>query len=139
MNLPYQTTKNMKDFSKKVSTNIRSMREAKRFTQGYMAKKLHISQQAYSQIEKNPEMITIKRLLEIADLLDESPATILGIGNDFVQQNFGQKGGQAATQLVQNYTTAEYNDIYERFISQLKEEVNYLRDELKNQLTKKLS
>jgi len=129
----------MKDFCKKVSTTIRSLREAKGLKQSYIAKRLHITQQAYSQIEKNPEMITLKRLLEIADLLDESPGTILGIGNDLVQQNFGQKGGQAATQLIQNHTTAENNELYERFIMQLKEEVNYLHNELKNQQIKKLS
>jgi len=45
----------MKDLNKNISTIIKSIRETKGFSQAYMAKKLNITQQAYSNIEKTPE------------------------------------------------------------------------------------
>ena len=111
---------------------IRLIREEKRLTQLYMAKKLKISQQAYSIMENNPENITLKRLKEIADLLDVEISTLLGIDNGYLQQNFGQTGGNAATQMINNYTAQEQHDLYERLIAELKEELTYLRTLIKN-------
>lgn len=110
-----------------ISGIIRSVREEKQYSQGYMAQKLKITQQAYSNMEKNPEGVTLKRLREIAELLGVELITLLGIDNALVQQNFGQKGGNAATQMVNHYTTQEQNDLYERMIAELKEEIAYLR------------
>jgi transcriptional regulator with XRE-family HTH domain len=93
-----------------------------------MAKKLNVTQQAYSSMEINPESVSLKRLRDIAEILGVELITILGIDTDLVQQNFGQKGGNAATQMVNNYTTQEHNELYERLVSKLKEEVFFLRN-----------
>jgi transcriptional regulator with XRE-family HTH domain len=110
-----------------ISDIIRTIREEKKLTQLYMAKKLKVTQQAYSSMENNPENVTLKRLKDIAELLGVELITLLGIDTGLVQQNFGQKGGNAATKMVNNYTTQEQNELYERLIAQLKEEIAYLR------------
>jgi len=49
---------------------IRQRRFQLGYSQEYMAKKLGISQQAYSKIEQQPMVTTVWRLLEIAKILD---------------------------------------------------------------------
>jgi DNA-binding XRE family transcriptional regulator len=50
-----------------------------------MAKKLNITQQAYSNIEKTPENMSLKKLNDIADLMQVKIVTLLGIDNEYVQ------------------------------------------------------
>lgn len=117
----------MDDLNKKISETIRNIRETKRVKQIYMAKRLKVTQQAYSRMEHDPEKLTLRRLMQIAEILEVELTTLLGIDSSLVQNNFGQQGGNAATQMVQNYTSVEKNDLYERIIAQLKEEIAYLR------------
>jgi transcriptional regulator with XRE-family HTH domain len=117
----------MENLSKKISYTIRSIRESKQVKQVYMARRLKVTQQAYSRMENDPQNLTLKRLIMIADILEVELVTLLGIDTALIQQNFGQQGGNSATQMVQNYTTAEKNELYERIIAQLKEEIAYLR------------
>lgn len=115
--------------TKNISDIIRTIREEKKLTQLYMAKKLKVTQQAYSSMENNPEQVTLKRLRDIAKLLGVELITLLGIETGLVQQNFNQKGGSAntATQMINHYSVQEQNELYERLIAQLKEEIAYLR------------
>lgn len=111
--------------------NIRIIREARGYSQDYVASKLEITQQSYSNIEKHPEKSTIKRLKEVAGILQVNFVTLLGEDETYIQQNFSQQGGNAATQMNVVSNKAE-NDIYERLISELKEEITFLRALLKN-------
>jgi transcriptional regulator with XRE-family HTH domain len=107
--------------------NIRIIREARGYSQDYVASKLEITQQTYSNIEKNPEKATVKRLKEIAGVLQVNFVTLLGEDEMYVQQNFSQNGGNAATQMNVIGDKIE-NEIYERFIAELKEEIVFLRE-----------
>lgn len=117
----------MNESNGKMSQIIKSIRENKGYSQHYVATKLHISQQAYSAIEKKPEMATLKRLMDLSKVLSVELSDIIGITNKYVLQNIGQQGGHSATKMVNNYTTQQQNELYERIISQLKEEIAYLR------------
>ncbi|WP_256002288.1 helix-turn-helix domain-containing protein [Pedobacter deserti] len=66
----------IREMTKNVATNIRKVREHKRYTQDYLATKLGISQNAYSKIELGYSKISIDRLFNIAILL-EVEATVL--------------------------------------------------------------
>ena len=48
-----------------LSLHLRSLRKSRKVTQADMAKRLQITQERYSQIERNPELIATKRLFEI--------------------------------------------------------------------------
>jgi HTH-type transcriptional regulator/antitoxin HipB len=52
-----------------LSLHLKSLRKSRRVTQADMAKRLAITQERYSQIERNPELIATGRLLEILAIL----------------------------------------------------------------------
>jgi transcriptional regulator with XRE-family HTH domain len=76
---------------------IRMLREGIGFSQDYVAKKLNITQQAYSKLEKNPDNVILKRLRELSDVLGVSLDSIVGEDETYIQQNFNQRVGNAAT------------------------------------------
>ena len=49
---------------------IRLLRQLKGYSQNYMALKLGISQRAYSKLETNKVELTVKRLKQIANVLE---------------------------------------------------------------------
>ena len=59
--------------SRTIVHNIRSVREAKHYSQEYVARKMGISQEAYSRLELNETTPTLDRLLLIARILDIRP------------------------------------------------------------------
>ena len=60
-----------------VGNKIRIQRLIKNYIQEYMAFMLEISQPAYSKIERDETDISLKRLWEIADVLEVDPFTLL--------------------------------------------------------------
>jgi HTH-type transcriptional regulator/antitoxin HipB len=48
-----------------LSLHLKSLRKSRRVTQADMARRLRITQERYSQIERHPELIATGRLLEI--------------------------------------------------------------------------
>lgn len=113
-----------------ISENIRLIREAKGFKQDYVATQLNVTQQAYSKMEKKPEIMTLQRLKDLSQILQVSLVTLIGEDNVFVQQNYNQAGGKAATQMIFNSETDNERELYERLIVSLKDEINYLRSKL---------
>ena len=76
---------------------IRMLREGVGYSQDYVAKKLNITQQAYSKIEKNPDNATLERLKQLSEVLGVKINSIVGDDDMYIQQNFHQQGGNAAT------------------------------------------
>ncbi|MES2378555.1 MAG: helix-turn-helix transcriptional regulator [Bacteroidota bacterium] len=62
---------------KAIAATIRKKREAKNYTQEYLAYKLNISQNAYSKIELGYTKITVERLFQIADVLEIGAGELL--------------------------------------------------------------
>lgn len=113
-----------------VSENIRLIREGNGFSQDFVAKKMKVTQQAYSSMEKNPDNMTLSRLKDLCKILDVNLVTLLGEDNVLVQQNYNQRGGNAAAQMMISKSEME-KELYERIIAQQKEEIGFLRGELK--------
>jgi transcriptional regulator with XRE-family HTH domain len=76
---------------------IRMLREGIGYSQDYVAKKMNITQQAYSKLEKNPNNATLERLRQLSEVLGVSVNSIVGDDEMYIQQNFHQQGGNAAT------------------------------------------
>jgi transcriptional regulator with XRE-family HTH domain len=110
-----------------ISDNIRLIREAKGYSQDYIAKKMKVSQQAYSSMEKQPDNMSLKRLKDLCKVLDVNLVTLLGEENIYVQQNYNQQGGQASTNMTVNNSSELEKELYERIINQLKEEITFLK------------
>ncbi|WP_293299103.1 helix-turn-helix transcriptional regulator [Pedobacter sp. UBA4863] len=71
----------MKDIYKeemqRVASKIRKLRENKNFSQEYLAKKIGISQNAYSKIELGYSKITLDRLIHISHILEINATELL--------------------------------------------------------------
>ena len=109
---------------------IRLIRESNGFSQEYVAAKLEITQQAYSNIEKNPENWSIKRLKQISEILSVPVTSLIGETEHYIQQNFQQQGGQAATIIHVQGIPENERQLYERYIEQLKSEIQMLKSML---------
>jgi len=83
------------DYSK--INKIRMLREGIGLSQYYVAKKLNITQQAYSKIEKSPNTATLERLIQISEVLGVNINSIVGDDDKYIQQNFHQQGENAST------------------------------------------
>lgn len=61
---------------------LRDLREESDFTQRYLANKLNIKQNTYSQYENGQRQIPIAMLVELAELYDTSIDYIVGITDE---------------------------------------------------------
>jgi transcriptional regulator with XRE-family HTH domain len=116
-------------------STIRLIRESNGFSQEYVAAKLEITQQAYSNIEKNPENSSIKRLKQISEVLSVPVTSLIGETEHYIQQNFQQQGGQAATIIHIQGIPENERQLYERYIEQLKSEIQMLKSMLNQKHT----
>jgi len=68
---------------------IKDIRKNKSFSHEYMAHRLDMSQPAYSKIEKNETVLSVERLLKIAEILETPLNDILDFnsGNSYTQNN----------------------------------------------------
>jgi transcriptional regulator with XRE-family HTH domain len=106
---------------------VRLIRESNGFSQEYVASKLELSQQAYSNIEKNPENASVKRLRQLSEVFSVPVTSLIGETEQYIQQNFQQQGGQAATVIHVQGIPEHERQLYERIIEELKSEVQHLR------------
>lgn len=63
--------------AKTVASNIRRVREYRNYTQDYVARKIGISQNAYSKLELGFHKLSLERLFQIADILGVESASLL--------------------------------------------------------------
>jgi transcriptional regulator with XRE-family HTH domain len=61
----------------KIGHHIRQLREARDYSQDYMADRLEISQSAYANIENGKVHLRVDRLYEIATILQVPPLRLL--------------------------------------------------------------
>ena len=61
----------------KVGINIKKIRELRNYSRLYMARELKLSANSYGKIERNEVNISIKRLHEIASILEVASHLIL--------------------------------------------------------------
>lgn len=101
-----------------LSKRIRSIRESLGYSQEYVADQMHISQQMYSKIEKNPEKTTLEKLIELARvfrmnviaLLDEDSYALF----KKLHSNSSSSGYINALSIVETY-----NQLIERMESDI--------------------
>ncbi len=111
------------------SNRIKIMREAQGFSQEYVASKLNLSQQAYSNLEKNPDNVSVKRIKELSEILSVPITSIIGEEDTYIQQNFQQQGGQAST-VMNVQSNDNIKEVYERYIKDLKDDIQNLRSQI---------
>ncbi|MFC7526421.1 helix-turn-helix domain-containing protein [Parapedobacter sp. GCM10030251] len=68
--------------AKSVANNIRRVREFRNYTQDYVARKIGISQNAYSKLELGFHKMSLERLFQIAEVLEIECAALLQHDSD---------------------------------------------------------
>lgn len=106
---------------------VRLIRESNGFSQEYVASKLDISQQAYSNIEKHPDNASVKRLRQLSQVFSVPVTSLIGETEQYIQQNFQQQGGRATTVIHVQGIPEHERQLYERLVEELKSENQLLR------------
>ena len=96
----------------KIGPRIRSLREARGYSQEYMADMLHISQSTYAHLESGKSSMKVDRLFHIAEIFQIEVTRLL---DD--PQNAPSANGYVV----------ELNPAYDQLIRELKEEIVFLR------------
>ena len=110
-----------------ISENIRLIRESRGYSQDFVASKLNVTQQAYSNMEKKPENMTLGRFKDLAKILDVSLLSLLSEESMYILNNFNQQGGYAITKMEQYVSAENALKIYENIIQDLREELKSLK------------
>jgi transcriptional regulator with XRE-family HTH domain len=103
------------------------VRESINLSQEYVANKLHISQQAYSRMEKNPDNISVARMRDLSAILGVPFNTLVGEDDLYIQQNYNQQGGNAGTVMYVQGMAENERKVYEERINDLKQQIEAFR------------
>jgi transcriptional regulator with XRE-family HTH domain len=107
----------------KAELRIRSFREAKGYTQEYMAEMLDICQSTYANLESGKSSLSIERLLEIAAILELDFHQLLVFnGKEHVDGKTHLQGMPPGDHLHE-----ETKKLYEQLVEELRSEVAFLR------------
>jgi transcriptional regulator with XRE-family HTH domain len=108
----------------KPDLRIRAYREAKGYTQEYMAEMLDICQSTYANLESGKTTLSITRLLHIADILETDFTNLLEFRKRPVSQSHakGNSGIRTPADLHQ-----ETKGVYDQLIQEMRSEIAFLR------------
>lgn len=117
-----------------IGQKIKKVRELRNFTQDYVASQIGIGQEAYSKIEANKTNVTIQRLEQIAKALEVSVFGLMSFDDEKILFNFSENNQQNAQigYFGTNEAIKELRELYEKIITQQKEEIVFLRNLLKD-------
>lgn len=107
-----------------IGFKIKKIRELRNYSQEHMAEKLGISQVSYSRVESGQTKMDLKRLHDIAKVLEIDPVFLLTFDDSFIFNNCNQCG-----KTVHNYNAAseEEKQKFDLKIQQLEYEINKLK------------
>ena len=111
-------------YSDKIGKDIRSVREAKGYSQEYMAEMLDMVQSSYANLESGKSSMSVDRLLHICDILHMDVHGLLDRAGTMVlpQQ-------QLSVHMEKMNTTVypEVIQLYTELIAEMKSEIEFLR------------
>ncbi len=111
-----------------LGAKIRKIRTLKGYTQDYMATQLQVSQRAYSKLENNEIKLDWERISNISKILEIDPMELISFDDSLIFHNCQQSG---KFNDINNNFPDELKQQYEDQIAHLKEEVSFLREQLK--------
>jgi len=104
---------------------IKKLRELKNFTQSHIASELGITQSAYSKMEQGETEVSYSKLSKIAEVLGMAPEEIMTFNEQMIFNVMHNQTGNGF--VVNKGLTENERKLYEDQITQLKEEVSYLK------------
>lgn len=116
----------------KIGSKIKQIRELRNYTQEYVADKLGMSIAGYSRIERNQVDVNFEKLNKIASVFNVQVAELIKFDDEaiFSIQNLTNSvnGNKVNIQFNENE-----KKLYEALIEQLKNEITFLKSELKRE------
>src|SRR5580704_8849515 len=124
-----------KETTKKASVGhkIKTFRELRNYTQGYMAKKLGISQVNYSHIEQGSVTLGVDRLFQIADILGVTVNTILDFDDSKIfniYNNTTDKGVNGVVFQEGKGISENEKNLYTKLLAEKDKRIEQLEKEL---------
>lgn len=119
----------------RIGHRIRKLRELKNLTQEHLAEELGMSVSGYSRIERDEVKLSSDKLVKISEVLGISLDDLMRFDESLIFQHHGTVQGYSFVQTFANNSVV--NDIehlerlYREQIDVLKEEIKFLREELR--------
>ena len=133
-----------------IGSKLKRLREMKNLKQEDIAKKLNISKQAYSKIERDETKLDVDRIIDLSEIFEVSPEELLK--GDYCNVNLNQPKECDNQQFSGNQSTINNHYYYgneqvpllqktidsqQETIKRQEAEIAYLRKLVEEQLTKK--
>ncbi len=108
-----------------IGQKIKKLREIKGYKQEYMAEKLDISQQSYSNIESGKIDVPFSKIENIAEIFGMRIEDLISFDEKYVLNNYGEIKGN---QIGLNNFPSELKNLYDDKIKLLEDKINYQQE-----------
>lgn len=118
---------------KSIADLVKKSRYEKNYSQEYLAKKLGITQKAYSKIENNETKLSVDTLIRIAEILEVDVASFFSSAEKPILNDFSTRSG-GDNVIYKNYSIEKIEELYKEIIKSKEAEIETLKSLLKNNL-----
>jgi transcriptional regulator with XRE-family HTH domain len=125
--------KNQEELS--VVQRVKKVRVEKNFTQDYLAKKLGLSQKAYSKIENSESKLNVDTLIKISEILDTPITNFLDESSRPIVNDYSNRTG-GDNIIYKNIYNEKTEDLYNQLLKAKDDIINAKQSEI--DLLKKL-
>ncbi len=115
-------------YSDKIGRDIRSVREAKGYSQEYLAEMLGLSQSSYANLESGKSNLSVDRLIQVCEILQ------IDIHKFLASMFINEPKGNMVHEMMDEKSSAlspEVKKLYGELIEELRSEIDFLRSLLK--------
>jgi transcriptional regulator with XRE-family HTH domain len=116
---------------KSIADLVKKSRYEKNYSQEYLAKKLGITQKAYSKIENNETKLTVDTLVRIAEILEVEVASFFSSAEKPILNDFSTRSG-GDNVIYKNYSIEKIEELYKEIIKSKEAEIETLKTILQN-------
>jgi transcriptional regulator with XRE-family HTH domain len=110
-------------YANTIGQQIRLLREAKGYSQEYMADMLNVSQSTYACLESGKTALRVDRLFQILELLDTDIATLLSKK----QSDAHSSAKESSATEARGISVPELKIVYDRLFQEMRDEILFLR------------
>lgn len=115
----------------RIGRRIRKLRELKNLTQEHLAEELGMSVSGYSRIERDEVKLSSDKLVKISEVLGISLDDLMRFDENQIFQNNGTLNGCGFAHNSVVNDVEHLERLYREQIDALKEEIKFLREELR--------
>lgn len=119
-----------------IGSKLRKVRELKNISQEFIANKINLSTKSYSNIENNNTKLTFERLIQICNVMEVDPISVITFDAEKTINNYNNHVGNISGVYNDNTVSASERKQFEERIADLQKEIEYLRNTLIGLLNK---